>query len=800
MKISVTQEFVLPADVKLTPESELNPDQKELLNAKPGQVALTRRRSRMAGKLLDGPLAELLGLFRNPRTITDAIAEFSERNGIGWEAVLEQAYPKLRGFVRDGILVITGSPTADEVIFSLTEGDSIEGCVVQRRVHLLEDTEVYCVKTPAGPLGALKLIRPDAHPRKKLQFLREAAVLRLLPPHLGPRLLLDGSERDLAYLAIEWIEGSSATYCSSHLRRKGRLAAAELLACCHDVIDAYARLHEANILHGDVHPGNVLILPSGKPRLIDFGVARASALPKHLARAERAGVAYYMDPELASARLNGKEAKLTTAGEQYAIAALVYEMLTGNRYLPFVVVRAEMLRQITEAEPRPMVGCAWSRVEAVIRRSLEKAPEARYPSVREMQTAFAQAMSDDLREASNARSPTRASVDIVNLMLDRARIEAEPDAPIENQPVCSVVNGAAGVALALHRIACAREDASTFALADLWAEKAAALVDHPRAFIMEEELTLAVIGNVSPYHTLSGAWFTRAFLAAERADTGTYVRNVDAFLTAVDAPCQNMDLTLGQSGVLLATALLLERAPSGSQGATAKLRLSANRTSALVADWLCARGPVKDDPELHYSGIAHGTPGMLYALMAWSRLSDAPIPDFFSDRIHQFAACGEPIGSGIRWPRSFRPSNRQSYFPSWCNGNGGLIPFWLLAASVLDEPRYLEMALRVGENTWEEPSKINMLCCGTAGQAYGLLALYQATGDPRWLRRAEHLGALAREGALALDAKSPTPFGLFTGLPGIAALIADLGRPEQAAMPAFGLGPEIMGRRTNSRE
>jgi serine/threonine-protein kinase len=85
---------------------------------------------------------------------------------------------------------------------------------------------------------------------------------------------------------------------------------------------------------------------------------------------------------------------------------------------------------------------------------------------------------------------------------------------------------------------------------------------------------------------------------------------------------------------------------------------------------------------------------------------------------------------------------------------------------------------------WDAPGGYPDLCCGLAGRAYALLALYRHTGDADWLRRARLLGARAGR-ALERAGEMPYPLSLFKGAPGILLLLADLARPESACMPFF---------------
>src|SRR5262249_11403451 len=106
----------------------------------------------------------------------------------------------------------------------------------------------------------------------------------------------------------------------------------------------------------------------------------------------------------------------------------------------------------------------------------------------------------------------------------------------------------------------------------------------------------------------------------------------------------------------------------------------------------------------------------------------------------------------------------------------------LAAHAVLGEPRWLDLAERSAWAAWEQEASSADLCCGHGGRAYGLLALYQATGTRAWLSRAREVAGHAaigiREHALVRDS-------LYRGEPGIAVLAAEMDHPEHASMPLF---------------
>ena len=111
-----------------------------------------------------------------------------------------------------------------------------------------------------------------------------------------------------------------------------------------------------------------------------------------------------------------------------------------------------------------------------------------------------------------------------------------------------------------------------------------------------------------------------------------------------------------------------------------------------------------------------------------------------------------------------------------------MVILWTTASRVLGDDRFLRLAERAAWTAYEGHPSPGDLCCGLAGRAYALLNIYRAGGDRRWLARARDLAGQAavsvRENALRRDS-------LYKGEIGVATLIADLARPDDAAMPFY---------------
>src|SRR5262249_1513448 len=109
---------------------------------------------------------------------------------------------------------------------------------------------------------------------------------------------------------------------------------------------------------------------------------------------ERGGVGFFFEPEYAAAALRKHHGipAASAAGEQYAVAVLLYWLATGAYYVDFSLEREEMLRQIAEEPPRPFAERGVEpgpQLERVLVRALAKDPGERFPSLAALAEALA---------------------------------------------------------------------------------------------------------------------------------------------------------------------------------------------------------------------------------------------------------------------------------------------------------------------------------------------------------------------------------------------------------------------------
>lgn len=773
--------LVLPPDVVIVPVRDLERQLRDQIEHGAGDYSVTRPRSRTTSSIVDADTAALLEAFRTPTTIVDAILAVSAARGLDSRTTLEEAFDVLRGFVNEGVLVAPDSQLAQPIETSLVPGDRVGEVEVIEPAQVIVDTEVHLGRAPGGAAVAVKIARPGSEARVRTLFAREAAVLRHLDGRVSPRLL-DHAEHDgRPVLVMSWCTAVDAFHAAAQARG---LAASDghdaLLELGGRVIAAYAELHAAGVLHGDVHPRNVLVDADGAVTIIDYGFAAQAAHAGVLGGGGRAGVDFFMEPEVARARVAGEPLPVASPrGEQYAIAALVFLLLTGAHTHAFSLEEQEMLHELAERPPLSFAAVGapdLPAVAAVLTRALAKEPGARFGSVAQLRDAFHAAAARDRRPPG---APPRGgpAAALLESVLARLAIPGELANDGLEAPTASVMNGAAGFAYALLRIAGIREDAALLGIADLWSARAVRAIGTHDGFWNEElEIVPETFGERSLFHTAVGVHCVDALVARGRDDEWAQRTALKAFVTAAGEPCTHIDVAFGRAGLLLGCALLAE----GEDDAPLR-RLGDNLRDSLW-DELAAQPPVAESVELQSLGAAHGWAGVLYAVLRWADVSGAAPPPGIDERLSQLAALGRPQRRGLSWPHSTSGVVETGLEASWCNGAAGFVHLWVLAHRTTADEDHARLAHLAAWTAYDGPTAPGDLCCGLAGRAYALLCLAQHDSDARWRARAREL---ADRAAVSVQSAALRRDSLYKGEVGAALLAAELAAPEDARMPLF---------------
>jgi eukaryotic-like serine/threonine-protein kinase len=804
--MQMTEPMVLPVDLLLLPIEDLPEHVRQQVKGDEGDYALTRPNSRTPSRIIDSASADLLKEFRTPVTIVEAVIRYSRARKVDPERTLEEAFPMLERLAGSRLLVPSSSDEAKQILPSLEVTSRFMEFDVLRCIQSLDDTELYQLVGDDGEYAALKLGRANATDRARRTFDREAAMLKRIAGDSSPRLLRDDTtELGQRYLLMEWCPGKDCSSVSAVMRAEaGAASRRKLLTLCSSILHAYARLHEKNVIHSDIHPRNILVDDAGQAKLIDFGFARISGIESEFRSAQRAGVAYFFEPEYAKAVLRKQAPPASSAlGEQYALAALIYSIVTGKHYLEFSLDKDEMSRQIVEDPPLPFIRqgtSAWPELEQILAKALSKRAPERYATVSEFASAVESLIQTEEPVVEEVVTPA-VFPDAQQMLLSvLARMDVGGAlflSGLEAAPRVSITYGSAGVAYALYRMACSRDDSHLLASADIWAERSARDVDRADAFYNPDiEITPEIVGRISPYHTPSGVYIAQLLIARAQGDLLTQQMAMERFLSAMQqVPCESLDVTLGRSGTLLGAAFLLN-AISGCKYIDA-IALTTFGNEMLRNIWaeLDTYRPIRECKQIAYSGAAHGWAGILFATLNWCKASGAPLPRHLEERLDELMRMAERFGRSYRWKWSIRQSGSSpqgsAYMAGWCNGSAGFVYLWTLAHRMIGLPEFARLAEGAAYDCWESESQIGNLCCGFGGQAYALLNMYKHSGDVAWLYRAQALTQRAARsirdmpsGGIFQDLVL-RPDSLYKGELGIALLAEELNRPEFAAMPFF---------------
>ena len=234
---------------------------------------------------------------------------------------------------------------------------------------------------------ALKVLKPElAAVVGAERFLAEIkTTANLQHPHILP--LFDSGEADrFLFYVMPYVQGETL---ADRIKREKQLPVDEALGIATSVASALQHAHDRGIIHRDIKPGNIL-LQDGQPVVGDFGIALAVGGAGGARLTETGlsvGTPYYMSPEQATG-----DQPVGPASDTYALACVLYEMLTGEPPYPGNTAQA-VLGKIIQGMPVSATAVRKSispNVDAAIRRALEKIPADRFTGAQ----AFAKALAD----------------------------------------------------------------------------------------------------------------------------------------------------------------------------------------------------------------------------------------------------------------------------------------------------------------------------------------------------------------------------------------------------------------------
>jgi serine/threonine protein kinase len=227
---------------------------------------------------------------------------------------------------------------------------------------------VYTAEDSHKSRVAVKMLHPDLVVDRGMvtRLLEEGAAARQVSHDNVVRVLDQGTTADGApFLAMEHVRGARLGDLIQHL---GPLPLSRIRAIASQILSGLAAIHRAGLVHGDMKSDNVLVDSSDgtdRVKIIDFGLARRPGTrPTLLGEKMVSGTPEYMAPEL----IRGEP--ISVAADLYAVAVILYEMLTGTTPFGGGTTVTIFERQLAEEAVSPSLRCPDRTIPTALERAI----------------------------------------------------------------------------------------------------------------------------------------------------------------------------------------------------------------------------------------------------------------------------------------------------------------------------------------------------------------------------------------------------------------------------------------------
>jgi serine/threonine protein kinase len=257
---------------------------------------------------------------------------------------------------------------------------------------------VYRASDPAlGRTVAIKTIaltgssqERDTHQMRFLQEGRAAGGMS----HPAIVTIYDvGREGDVAFMAMELVEGRDLR----DLIREVSLKPAQSVAIAAAVAEALAYAHERGVVHRDIKPGNIMVLPEGRVKIMDFGIAHMHEPMVKTQTGVMLGSPQYMSPE----QITGQE--IDHRADIFSLGLVLYEMLTGLKPFQGEDIPELMFKvaNMPATPPSHLAPDLPPVVDYIVARALKKRADERYASAKDFAKDLRECLAEVAASAPN---------------------------------------------------------------------------------------------------------------------------------------------------------------------------------------------------------------------------------------------------------------------------------------------------------------------------------------------------------------------------------------------------------------
>ncbi|MBP5671628.1 MAG: SUMF1/EgtB/PvdO family nonheme iron enzyme [Victivallales bacterium] len=291
-----------------------------------------------------------------------------------------------------------------------------------------------CFDKIGGTEVAVKSLPPEvSHSEYDMEDVKDnyALVSKLVHQNIATYKTLEKDSEGDYYVVMEYVQGEELRRWMRRKRREGELTLETVLPVLRQVAEALDFAHHKKVIHRDVKPANVMVESDGTVKILDFGLAaqiRTSFSHVSNAVTGKSGTRQYMSTEQWRGQPQG------AAADQYALAAMAYEMLGGR--VPFDNEDPGVLREIVLKEQPPCIEEMPKSVNEALARGLAKDAKQRFASCLEFVSALEKAGKAEITETAQTAGKKEPVANVPPVVTPQPPPVQPPKVqPIARQPV-----------------------------------------------------------------------------------------------------------------------------------------------------------------------------------------------------------------------------------------------------------------------------------------------------------------------------------------------------------------------------